>query len=454
MYDYIVYGGGPTGMTLAYLLSKNNFKILLIEKENKLGGCWKVEWQHNKYFTEHSPRVLLKDSSSSLFKLFNQINFNWKEETVSTYGNIFETNYKILSFFLENMSLIDLIKIIGLFLGNYQNNQTVLEWSVENKITTKGIKALEIFSIALANSPNKLLVSELVESGNFPIMFLQFKDNEKWINLLEQKLIKNNVTIWKNAKLLKLYKKNNVIESSDILKDGLIKKVYGKKHLLTLPPLAFQELINNNKILQNNWLDYNLFNKWVENSYYISFGFQFHFKEKQNQDVFNKWCDTCKNKYNIIILPTSNYTNKYSYDNKIKEVWSGTIVDTKDINHLTKNQIIKIITSLLKVNPDIVTLYDGTIKKNGKWYSKDSAFSLGKSGVILSKGTLDNLETIGPHNEKGITTINKAVKIAVEWIDKNNLETFKLKEKKINYVILILVILFIVYLIYPQYRFK
>ncbi|MFW5721261.1 MAG: NAD(P)-binding protein, partial [Bacteroidota bacterium] len=88
MYQYVIYGGGPTGMTLAYLLSKNNKKVLLVEKEDKLGGCWKVEWFKNKYFTEHSPRVLLQDTNSSLFKLFNKISFNWKEETVSTYGNL------------------------------------------------------------------------------------------------------------------------------------------------------------------------------------------------------------------------------------------------------------------------------------------------------------------------------------------------------------------------------
>lgn len=441
MYDYIIYGGGPTGMTLSYLLSKNKFKVLLIEKEEKLGGCWKVEWQQDKYFTEHSPRVLLKDSSSSLFKLFNQIKFNWKNETISTYGSLIETNYKILSFFLENMTLIDLIKMIGLFLGNYKNNQTVLEWSIENKISEKGKKALEVFSIALANSPNKLLVSELVGVGNFPVMFLQFKDNEKWINLLENELIKNNVTIWKNSKLLKLYQKDNKIESADILKDGLIKKVFGKYHLLTLPPLAFQELINNNKILQDNWENYN--DKWVEDSYYISFGFQFHFKTKQNQDIFKKWCQTCMNKYNIIILPTSNYTNKFSYDNKIKEVWSGTIVDTKDINHLSKNQIIKIINNLLKVKPDKVTFYDGTKKVNNKWQSKDSAFSLGKSSIISQKGKIDNLETIGPHNEKGITVINKAVKIAVNWIKNNNLESFGLEESKINYLNIVIIIILI-----------
>jgi len=449
MYDYIIYGGGPTGMTLSYLLSKNKFKVLLIEKELKLGGCWKVEWQENKYFTEHSPRVLLKESSSSLFKLFNQIGFNWKEETVSTYGSLFETNYKILSFFLENMNLMDLMKMIGLFLGNHKNNQTVLEWSKENNISTKGIKALEVFSIALANSPDKLLISELVKSGNFPVMFLQFKDNEKWINLLEQELIKNNVIIWKNSKLLKLYKNNNKIESADILKDGLITKVYGKNHLLTLPPLAFQELINNNKILENNWSNYS--DKWIEDSHYISFGFQFHFKEKQNQDIFKKWCQTCMNKYNIIILPTSNYSIKYSYDNKIKEVWSGTIVDTRNINHLNKNQIIEIITSLLNVKPDKVTLYDGLKKINNKWISKDSAFSLGKSGLIESKGKISNLETIGSHNEKGITVINKAVKIAVNWVKNNNLESFGLEERNINYFY-ILIILILIYFIWKYYE--
>ena len=55
-YDYIIVGGGPTGMTLAWLLEDKTRKILLIEDEETLGGCHRVH-RINGYFSEHGPRV-------------------------------------------------------------------------------------------------------------------------------------------------------------------------------------------------------------------------------------------------------------------------------------------------------------------------------------------------------------------------------------------------------------
>ena len=55
-YDYAIVGGGPTGMTIAWVLAKNNKKVILIEKDEVLGGCHKV-LRVDGYFTEHGPRV-------------------------------------------------------------------------------------------------------------------------------------------------------------------------------------------------------------------------------------------------------------------------------------------------------------------------------------------------------------------------------------------------------------
>ena len=38
MYDIIIFGGGLSGLTLAHELIKKRFKILIIEKDNELGG--------------------------------------------------------------------------------------------------------------------------------------------------------------------------------------------------------------------------------------------------------------------------------------------------------------------------------------------------------------------------------------------------------------------------------
>jgi hypothetical protein len=228
IYDYIIYGGGPTGLTLAYLLGRNKMKVLLVEKENKLGGCWKVDWIDNKYFSEHSPRVLT--DNHMFISLLKNINFNYKQKTVNTYGNIFQTNIKILSFFFKNLTFSDKIKFIrSRILG--VKNQTVAEWMDENNISIKGRKAFTIFSIVVANSPDKLLMSEIINEGSIPLMFHQFTDNEEWVNLMEQELISNNVDIIKNATLSSFIIENNIIKSSIIQDNNIIVNEIGRAHV-------------------------------------------------------------------------------------------------------------------------------------------------------------------------------------------------------------------------------
>jgi NAD(P)-binding Rossmann-like domain len=85
-YDYIIVGGGPTGLAMAQLLMKNPAKrILLLEAESTLGGCHRTEFV-NGVMTEHSPRIysssyknfdaILKDMGVSFQEQFVQYNFS------------------------------------------------------------------------------------------------------------------------------------------------------------------------------------------------------------------------------------------------------------------------------------------------------------------------------------------------------------------------------------------
>ena len=64
---YIVVGSGPSGLSLAYTLAKNDFEVVLIEKDNQLGGSWNSQWKDKLYFTENSPRVLIFDTLTQNF---------------------------------------------------------------------------------------------------------------------------------------------------------------------------------------------------------------------------------------------------------------------------------------------------------------------------------------------------------------------------------------------------
>jgi protoporphyrinogen oxidase len=56
MYDIIIFGGGLAGLTLAHELIKQNFKILVIEKDDELGGMARSDTKRNLLPSEHSWR--------------------------------------------------------------------------------------------------------------------------------------------------------------------------------------------------------------------------------------------------------------------------------------------------------------------------------------------------------------------------------------------------------------
>ena len=67
MYDYLIVGAGPCGLALAWYLSKLNKKILIVEKENTIGGCHRVR-RVNGLFTEHGPRIYLDNYSLNFIR--------------------------------------------------------------------------------------------------------------------------------------------------------------------------------------------------------------------------------------------------------------------------------------------------------------------------------------------------------------------------------------------------
>jgi predicted NAD/FAD-binding protein len=59
IYDYIIIGSGPAGLTFATLADKND-KIMIIDKDKFIGGCHKVnrqKYENEYYFSEHGPRI-------------------------------------------------------------------------------------------------------------------------------------------------------------------------------------------------------------------------------------------------------------------------------------------------------------------------------------------------------------------------------------------------------------
>lgn len=81
-YDYVIIGGGPTGLAAATALSPF-YKIALVEREHVLGGCHRVRRDAKGYFGEHGPRVY-PGSYATVNSLLEHIGLSWDQVFTKT----------------------------------------------------------------------------------------------------------------------------------------------------------------------------------------------------------------------------------------------------------------------------------------------------------------------------------------------------------------------------------
>tara|TARA_Y100000389_G_scaffold78668_1_gene75452 strand:- start:16618 stop:18030 length:1413 start_codon:yes stop_codon:yes gene_type:complete len=406
---YIIVGGGPTGLAVAYILAKNNVEVELIEQNEQLGGSWNSQWVDKEYWSENAPRVL--SYSKNTKKFLNEIGIT-KNDLGSIYGNFFETNYKIIKFVTENFSIADYIIFLnGIIKYNIVNEKkTLYEWLEKSNLSEKAKNAITIISITICDVPNKTNVNDFFCSLGATGEFKQFTDANKWHNILEEKMCKmKDIKIRKNTIVNKLIEKNNKIIGI-VCKDlvtGMSKQILGNKIVLCTQSNGILNIIkNSNNKVKNNWKPYEEMNIWCKSTYYSGFSFQLHFSEEV---IFPKqWCWSCKSEWSIIILPISNWVTEFTKNPNVKTVWSCCIIDMetkskyleKAPNECSKDEIVHESLRQIRIKENIPQPYHITtsvgLKKQGKtWVSSNTGFTRGKMDYLPMKGKIDNLFALG-----------------------------------------------------------
>lgn len=470
MYDIIIIGGGPSGIALTTILSKTDKKILLIEREHSLGGCWRIEWKDNLYYTEHAPKVMTEDYIyfNALFRFFgNKTNPILKE----TYPKDVIRHIYFSKNIYHNFTILDMFKIVKEFLKSriIENKQTISEFIQYQKLSEGAKKAFYIVSVTLATVPEKMLIQDLFnEIGEFNTSLHEMTKPEEWIfsamNYFNSCKNVDVITSYEVKKINVSRKKyNNDSHQTYIINDNI--KLECKKCILSLPPIALYDIISNSdNLIQNNWMPIHKLKQWAWNSYYSSIAFQLHFDKEV---VFkDEWCWSCVNEWNIIILPMSNYLEVFSKDPTIKTVWSCTIVDQNKYSKYLKKYVYECSLEEIKEEsirqlnipkPKVFTFYDGLHMRDGKYMSKDTGFIRQKYGVLPYTGSLSNIHIVSTVNMKGTIYMDKAIKSAYNFCKNkfkketslifSDLENDIYNKKNVKRILKMLILLIIVYYI-------
>lgn len=417
-YDYCIVGAGPSGLFLAYLLSKYKKKVLIIDRESTIGGCHRVR-RLNNFFTEHGPRIyssayvntisLLKDMGINFYDHFVPYNFN-----LSKIGGKSASTIKIYELFWLTFAFLS-IPINDI----YTKSKTCLEFMKEKNFTEKTIDYVDrICRLTDGAGANKYTLFEFLQTLNQNYFYKIYQPNKPTdtglFDIIKKKLENNGVDFLLDSEIVKLNETNGStisnIECKNI-KNNINVIVTAKNFVLAIPPSNIMKILNNsNNIIKNSFGNYDKLMKWVEyNSYNVYISISFHWDKEIN--LPKRWGFPAS-KWGVAYIVLTDYM---SFTNpKSKTVISCCITKfesniNEEINNLSKKNIINGVFKQLKETypdlpkPSMSILSPGDYYLNGKWKTKDDAYMMTKDIVNgtpfrFKSSLFNNLYNLGTHN--------------------------------------------------------
>lgn len=435
IYDHIIVGLGPTGITLGLNLLKTNKKVLFIEAENNIGGCWKTHFTNDGYFTEPFPKVLSQTGSIQFNKLLDHLNVSPDYKNIYAHSNLYNDH---ISDIIHEFSLKDVLNF-GMYLIMYMmslNDKkiTIKNWCNLKKISEKAQHYINVRAIAISNTYDRLtmdaFVGFFVKRYQYLFDLRQLEEPEEWLHKSYMKLNKNkNFTFLMNTRVKHLMISHDDTVSGVFTYDN---DVHYSKQVICCIPLRSLYTIMKNSSYPNWFSSLHEFKEYTNQSSYTGIGFQLHYTEKKV--LPKKWCWSCQDDWKVIILDKTEFLKTYSHDPEIKQVLSCVVVDmdTKS-KHLKKTanecdsideiveeslrQINQISNNLFKDPKKITTSVNLYYSNEFGWESFNSSYSPSShlKGKIPYKGKLKNLYSVGPHNLDEVVVIETAIESAKQF---------------------------------------
>lgn len=286
-YDYIIIGAGPTGLTSAWILAQYNKKVLIIDREDTIGGCHRVRRVDN-YFTEHGPRIY-STAYLNTIKLLTSMDLNFDNYFVPYKFNFINIGGKQI----ENLKFrelfwlgVEFIRLI--FDTEYSKGITCLEFMNKHNFseeTKDYIDRVCRFTDGAESSRYTLFEFLQLANTNAPYQILQpeLPNDMGLLKDMKEKLQKTgNVHFMTGTKIIKLIGKNNKISDIILSKSKKESKMSVNNIILAIPPFNLLEILgNSDKQVKNAFGNYNLLRKWtLRNRYMPYISIIYHWNKK------------------------------------------------------------------------------------------------------------------------------------------------------------------------------
>jgi hypothetical protein len=445
VYNYVIVGTGPTGLSLAWYLAKENKTVLLIDKETSIGGCHRVQ-RVNGLFTEHGPRVY-SDVYLNFIELLEEMNLKFNDMfTLYSFNLATIGNKNPNSFKLNEMIAFILAFIMLVFNPIYGQDVSMKTFMDENSFTLESKDYVDrlcrLTDGAQADRYTLFQFLQLINNQQLYGLYQPVKPNDDGLlHLWENKLKETKlVSFLMNHDVISLNNYGNTIDNITVMNRTTSEKIIikGERYILAIPPKPLKKLLLNSEPAKYAFGDIDTIIKWSnDNSYFEYIPITLHWKNKI--DLPKIWGFPASD-WGLAFIVLSNYMK---FNRPIELENSNTVISTaitftdrksnftnktadeSDINEINTEVLRQLRLSYPDIpNPDFMLISPQVYKDNDKWVNMDTAFvSTPDLNQYVSSQSLifNNLYNCGAHNGKSnyhFTAMETAVVNALHLFNK------------------------------------
>jgi len=406
MYDYIIVGAGPTGLTLSWFLANKGKKCLLIESQSHIGGCHGV-YRQDGLFSEHAPRIYT-EKYQVLNYILKDMGHEWNDIFVQFEFPI----VKLIKIFLPKVSIREILIFTKSLIeskidDNYGRDISVETYLTENKFSDDLKHLINMFCKTTDGGDYfRYSLYELLQAFPITKYYLPRRPNDVLLFKLWRKSLDdtNLVDIKLNTHIKKLNfsrSKNLITSVSD--SRGIIHKA--ENVILALPPKQMMDILDASNC-KDAFGDYLELKSWsTSTNYDLYISMTLHWDTKIDLTELVGWVYGIWGIFGFIMSDYMNFDDKRS-----KTVFSLTLINPSVISpyigfdsyhcppSMLKNEVIRQMREIVKF-PDPLVVISPDISFNKTWSTNITSYiHIPRSGDLDQNSYISNLFNCGTHN--------------------------------------------------------